>query len=46
MPVVDAEFCRALLKSKIIAKDTFPEVLGGAVKIRRHAVHAPVLTDG
>ena len=31
--IVDAEFCRELLKCKIIAKDILPVALGGAVKV-------------
>lgn len=35
--VVDAEFCRELLRCKVIAKEILPVVLGGAVKIMASA---------
>lgn len=31
--IVDAEFCKELLKCKIVAKEVLPTVLGGAVKV-------------
>ena len=31
--LVDAQFCRELLKCKLIAKDLVPECLGGPTKI-------------